>query len=218
MGVSFPLVALLVDRFRRRRIDRAALLEKFPHVLLCSLFAVLAISGQHSAGIIRPDAEWPWHLNLFVGAHGLLFYLWKTLLPLHLSALYPLTLTPGGGLPLPYLVAPLGVLLLGGLLFPAVRRSRETAFAASYAAITLVPVLQIVPFGFSFAADRYLYLPSLGLAWLAGLGCARFAAWSGRRGRAAGAAAWILPALLCALLAGSARQRTLVWGQRRALG
>jgi tetratricopeptide (TPR) repeat protein len=217
MGVSFPLVALLVDRLRRRRIDRVALLEKVPHALLCGVFAVLAIHGLRSAGVIRPDSSWPWYLNLFVSARSILHYLGKTLLPVRLSALYPLPVTPEGGLPLPFLLAPFGVLLLGWLALLASRRSRETAFATAYAAITLLPVLHAVPFGFAFAADRYTYFPALGLSWLAGLGCARLAAWSGRRGKVPGALAWMLPVAVCVLFAGLARQRARVWGDSVAL-
>jgi tetratricopeptide (TPR) repeat protein len=57
---------------------------------------------------------------------------------------------------------------LAGLTAYYGRRSKTLAFTSLYFLITLLPVLQIVPVGSVFAADRYFYLPSFGLCFAAG--------------------------------------------------
>ena len=63
-------------------------------------------------------------------------------------------------------------------LVALVRRSRSAAFSAVWLVLPLIPLLDLRVFvADDFAHDRYLYLPSVGLAILAGLGlkklCAR---------------------------------------------
>jgi len=69
------------------------------------------------------------------------------------------------------------VCVAAGLL-GVVRRSRSAAFSAVWLVLPLIPLLDLRVFvADDFAHDRYLYLPSVGLAILAGLGlrklCAR---------------------------------------------
>ena len=57
------------------------------------------------------------------------------------------------------------------LLVVVARRSRCTAFAAVWLVLPLIPLLDLRVFAADdFAHDRYLYLPSVGLAILAGIG------------------------------------------------
>ncbi len=211
MGVSFPLVLLLVDVLHRRRLDRAAWLEKVPFAFLAAVFAAIAVWAQRSSGAMRLGANYPLSKNLLVAAHGLVFYLEKLLLPLHLSALYPYTADAGQPLPLSFRLAPIPLVILAAAAACSWRRTRIVACGALYFLVTLLPVLQIVQVGNAFAADRYTYIPSFGPFLLAGIGAAwlldRLRGQSLFRRVLAGAA---LAAAVIAL-AWLTCQRTLVW-------
>jgi tetratricopeptide (TPR) repeat protein len=74
----------------------------------------------------------------------------------------------------------------GAALLALVRRSRSAAFSAVWLVLPLVPLLDLRVFvADDFAHDRYLYLPSVGLAVLAGLGLKKVCA-GGRPASAAG--------------------------------
>ena len=49
------------------------------------------------------------------------------------------------------------------------RYTREVVFGSLFCLATLLPVLNIIPFGGAAAADRFMYIPSIGLFYMAGL-------------------------------------------------
>ncbi len=211
MAVTLPLVMLAADHLLGRRIDVRSLREKAPFLALAGVGGAISLLAQESGGALwRGEYVAPWE-GLFVAAHGLVFYLAKLALPVNLSAFYPYPARAGNLLPWNFLLSPLPAAVLLAALFHFGRRSRRILFGGLFYLLTLLPVLQLVPLGYVFAADRYTYLPSIGIFYLAGEGLAallRRPAW-----RTAGRAAAI--SLVLAALAGTlatlTRQRTLVW-------
>ena len=113
---------------------------------------------SHSGDRIETPAAWIIH-----SFAGLFRSLTLTVLPIRLSADHPL---PPGGLP-GIILGVLGILLLGtatclGLLLG--RRQPMLAFGLCWLAPTLAPVMNLAPFSIFFVAERYLYLPTLGIA------------------------------------------------------
>ena len=106
----------------------------------------------------------------------------------------------------------LGIALVAALLFTR-RPIGLTHWGLGHFAITLLPVLGLVPFGFteySFVADRHVYLASIGLFLIAALGLE----WL--RARRALAATALATALVGLLLIRTERQ-TRVWQDSRSL-
>jgi hypothetical protein len=138
----------------------------------------------------------PLSLRLLVSVYGLLFYLRKTLVPLDLSPLYPLSFQVTW--------FQFG-LLIGGACFAWICRRRWPAVtaAALIYAVTVAPVVGIFQNGPQAAADRYAYLPCLGWAVLIGGGVARW--WQSRRILLPVAAVWL------AALAFLTWQQTSLW-------
>jgi hypothetical protein len=129
----------------------------------------------------------PLLLRLLVSAYGLAFYLGKTLVPLDLSPLYPLSFQVTW--------LQFGALIGGACLAWAGRRrwAAFTAVALVYV-VTVAPVIGIFQNGPQAAADRYSYLACLGWALLIGGALARW--WSQRRILAPVASVW-LAAMAC---------------------
>jgi tetratricopeptide (TPR) repeat protein len=138
----------------------------------------------------------PVTLRLLVSVYGLFFYLQKTLLPLDLSPLYPLSFQ------VTWLQS--GVLIGGAYLAWACRRRLPAFTAAAFVyVVTVAPVIGIFQNGPQAAADRYSYLACLGWAALIG---GIFARWWTRRGILVPVAAvWL--AALCFLT----WQQTSLW-------
>jgi tetratricopeptide (TPR) repeat protein len=104
--------------------------------------------------------------RLSLAAYQLGFYAVKALVPFGLSAYYPYPERTGGSLPFAVWLAPLGVLIAAGLVWRARSHRRLLAFGLLFFALHLALVLKVVPLGAEFTADRYLYVPMIGLAVL----------------------------------------------------
>lgn len=195
-GVMLPLAMLLLDWYPRRRWGggqgrwwggeaRGVWLEKLPFAALAAAAAIVAPYAKAAAGSTVELARHGLAERYAQACYALLFYIWKTLLPIGLSPIYelrlPLDIT-GPKYVAAMLIVPLGLSVL------AVWAKKRPAVAVAVAAfvVLLLPVLGVVQSGNQYAADRYTYLPAMALAVLAAGGLP--AAWQAGGARAALAA------------------------------
>jgi tetratricopeptide (TPR) repeat protein len=162
MAVSLPAV-LVVRHWARREPLRPRLLELAPFIALTGLFAVLGILAQAADGAVTElhGGNVPRHLLSLPKA--LAFYSGKLLWPLRLSPRY--FLPPAGGILEPGVLAGLA-LAAGAIATVFLARSGRpgVAFGLGFFLVTWAPVSGLVPSS-TLVADRYLYLPALGLFW-----------------------------------------------------
>lgn len=178
MAVTLPFVLLLVDYWPLGRTrfgpgaDAASrgtsaallLLEKLPFLAIALGVSLVTFEAQRSGGAVAGAATLPLSTRIVTALAGYDWYVLKTLWPSGLAVLYP---NPAlSGRPLPLLPALCGgaLLLVVGLL--ALREARRRPWLLVGAAVfvgTLVPVVGIVQVGLQATADRYAYLPSIGL-------------------------------------------------------
>jgi tetratricopeptide (TPR) repeat protein len=228
MLVTLPFVLLLLDFWPLRRVELEggagrrgldALRQRRPEALRLvrekiPLFALAAISSvvtdlvQKHGGAV--DTLVPLSIRLSNAAASYLAYIGKMLWPVRLAAFYPLAPS------MPVFEASLGVLLLIGVTIFAVRAGQRHGYFLVgwlWYVGTLVPVIGLVQVGDQSMADRYTYVPLIGLFLVAAWGAPELAArW--RRGKSAlpVAAACIL--LACGALA---RAQALHWSDSIAL-
>jgi tetratricopeptide (TPR) repeat protein len=157
MLVSLPLLLLVLDFWPLRRGLRVA--EKLPFGALAVASSLITMRAQ--VGAISPSLALADRLaNPLVALAaqlGLAFW------PVDLAVLYPQPL-----------VRPLATVLAGGAVVTAVaalalalwRRAPYVTAGLAWFAIALGPTLGIVQVGFQSTADRYSYLPQIGV-WLA---------------------------------------------------
>jgi tetratricopeptide (TPR) repeat protein len=210
MAITLPCVLLLCDYFNQRAWNRKLLWEKVPFFLLAAIFAAVALYAQHSLGGVRNQPSVSLLETMAIAGYGLVFYLAKILVPLNLSCLYPYP-NMAQGLPVSFYAAAVLALVLLAAVACAVRYARTISFGALFFLITIAPVLQLVPIGQAMAADRYTYIPAIGLLYLAAEGFSRLWGSGGeaarKRNRLLLAAAIFTCAMLCVLT----WQRCLVW-------
>lgn len=170
MGVAVPFVMLLCDYLLNERFQRKIIVEKIPFLAIALFFALLAIIAQEKFGAVKHESSFLSWNNISVACYGFLFYIGKIILPLKLSCIYPYPDKIGGAYPPFILLSPFFAALLTIAVLAAGRHSKKLVFGYFFFLITLAPVLQLVPISLSMTADRYTYIPSIGLFYLGGEG------------------------------------------------
>jgi len=160
MLVTLPFLLLLLDVWPLQRIGARALLEKVPFVLLVALSSIVTLIVQEKGGSISSLEVVPFGARLanVVESYGL--YVWNTIWPFKLAAFYPLPTTAQW---LPVIASGLP---LAALTFAVLRVWKSRPYLAVgwfWFLGTLVPVIGFVRFGAQARADRYMYLPMVGL-------------------------------------------------------
>jgi hypothetical protein len=176
-AVSLVPVLLLVDWLTSRAFDARVWLEKAPFLVLAIAMGAVAIEAQKTVGAMPSTPAYGMAGRLAIACYGLVFYLVRTVAPWGLSAFYPYP-AAAEGLPAPVLGA-VPVVVAGVAALVWLRRPRILTFAAGFFAATVALVLQVIPVGGAVAADRYSYLPAVGIsvAIAAGLTIARRKEW-----------------------------------------
>lgn len=207
IAVTLPLVLLVLDVYPLRRLGgrsrwlsagyRTVWLEKIPLLALAAADSALALYSGHQEGMVVSTGVLGWFTRLAVTTYNLAFYLWKTVLPLHLAPFYPLTFHRVDPRGLPFQLSAIVVVLItaAAILF----RRRFPALLAiwmAYAAV-LLPVLGIVNAFKQIVADRYSYLACLG--WELVAGAAFLALWNAAGGDRVVRAIVGVPALIVIL-------------------
>jgi len=218
MLVTTPCVLLLVDAWPLKRLqpfDRASwrrrVLEKVPLFLLAALVAAAAYLAQASGGTVIDTGGLPPVVRLLNALRSVGVYVRQFFWPTGLACFHPhaqaieedpvAALLPGA------LLSALGVTLALALAWRARRAHRYVLVGSLWYLGMLVPVIGLVQVGQQAHADRYTYLPGIGLAVIVAWGLADVVAARPRLGRPA---MTLVLALLSLLLVLSARQVT-VW-------
>jgi Tfp pilus assembly protein PilF len=182
-----------------RLSGRWLVLEKLPLLLLSAASAVITMKAQKAGFAVQTFSRYSLLLRLETGVVSYVRYLEKALWPSQLVALYPhpTRLYPA------WQAGAAVVLLL--LITAVVLRQRDRRFLAVgwfWFLGSLVPMIGLVQVGFQAIADRYAYIPFIGLflmiTWLA-------ADWAQARQISAG---WLaIPAVCCLLALGTLTYR-----------
>ena len=170
MAVVFPLVLLLIDFWEGKDLkDKSLWVEKIPFFLISIIFGILAIKVQSEGGAVGSFETFALHHRFMFAGYGFLMYLYKFIVPVGLSTYYPYpNLDEGGFLPAFYYIAPLITALLLVAAFVLRNRFKWLFFGIGFYLVTVILVLQIMSVGQVVMADRYTYLPYIGIGLIVG--------------------------------------------------
>jgi len=163
MAITLPLILLLMDYLKRRKIEKKMFTEKIPFFALSFLFGALALYAQYSIGAVRKGFLLSIMEKFTLPCYSIIFYIYKLIFPLNLSCFYPYMPTKDIFLffyPAIAVICLLVVIILSG------KYTRKIIFGSLFFLICILPVLQFVPIGQTIAADRYTYIPSVGILYL----------------------------------------------------
>ena len=166
MAVTLPFVLLLLDYWplRRRGIGRL-LLEKLPLLAMSAVAAAVTLWAQRRGGAITGQAM-SLGDRLITAVHGYARYVQASFWPVGLAPFYPHPQQPPEpGLPWHAVTScSLVLAVLLGLAIVWIRRAPWVSVGIFWFLGTLVPVIGLVQVGLQSHADRYTYIPSIGLA------------------------------------------------------
>jgi tetratricopeptide (TPR) repeat protein len=169
-AVILPIVLFLMDYLKIRKLNIKLIVEKLPFLLLSVVFVILSIKMQ-SAGGAMEDRQFTTILDsLSVGFYGYITYLIKVIVPFNLSAYHPYPNQLGESNPWFYYASAIPILVLFTWLMTRLKKNRTLIFGFGFFFITLIPVIQVLPFGTAVTADRYTYLSYFGLFYIASVG------------------------------------------------
>ena len=218
MAVTLPFALLLLDYWPLRRLKWAAkgtaenitdaesaglnrysssafhlVVEKLPLFVLSAILSAVTCIAQRSGGVVSSTEMLPLKFRIFNAATSYLAYIAKIFYPVNLAVFYPY--------PKKFHMDAAVILLVGILvLFVFLARRRPWLIVGSLWYLgTLVPVIGIVQAGMQAMADRYAYLPSIGIFIIIAWGAAELGAkWQyGRLGLSISAAIVLVVLSVC---------------------
>jgi hypothetical protein len=149
------------NRFSHRLIFYRLVLEKLPFLALSTTSSIVTFLVQKSGGAMVTGELLPLDVRIFNAFVSYVRYISKIFYPSHLAVLYPY---PTAKLqirhPLLYLLLLIGVTVI---TIYAVRHRRYLLVGWLWYLGILVPVIGLVQVGVQTMADRYTYLPSIGI-------------------------------------------------------
>ena len=201
MAVTFPFALLLLDAWPLGRLRagagaeaRRALVEKIPLLVLSAADSAVTFAVQRSGGAMTELDAYPLVWRLGNAAQSAVAYVADAFWPRDLAVFYPhpaAALAPGRAIAC--------AAALAAVTLVAIRLRRRRPYLAVgwlWFLGTLVPVSGIVQVGLQARADRYTYIPLVGLAIATAWGVFELARARALPRRALGAAALVAVAAL----------------------
>ncbi len=189
--ITLPFLLLLWDYWPLRRLqfgspqasatgDRTRslgwlILEKVPLLALSAVSAVVTLAGQQAGGAVRTTIEYPATVRIENAIGAYFDYVGRLLWPLRLAPMYP---HPGDSL-LAWQISVAALFVIAvSVLVLHFREKRYLVVGWFWFLGALVPMIGLVQVGQQATADRYMYLPMIGLLLML---CWGLGDWAGER-------------------------------------
>lgn len=162
-AVTLPLTMLAVDYLRRRPLTFKLILEKWPYFLLSLAAGLLGIYMLSENESLDDTTQYSLFGRLMVGATSYLVYLLKFIVPYKMSPLYPYD----AEVPTAFYFSPIGIVAVAILVWRWWKKDQRVyVFGMAVFTFNVMFLLQILAAGQGFLADRFTYIPYLGLIFM----------------------------------------------------
>jgi tetratricopeptide (TPR) repeat protein len=208
MLVTLPFTLLLLDYWPLRRLETplrgsftklgSLIGEKVPFFALSALSSAVTFIVQKSGGAVMSSQLAPLSARVANALVSYCIYIGKAFWPSALAVFYPYR--PGAGAPWAALAAAILLAAATALAVKLVRRAPYLLVGWLWYMGTLIPVIGLVQVGSQAMADRYTYVPLIGIFVVASWGLADLAG-SRPGARVAAVAASLAAVLALSLLA-----------------
>ncbi len=200
MLVTLPLILLLLDYWPLKRVKQFQLktisrlvVEKIPFFILAAASSFITFIVQKKGGAVITTDYLGIGERIRNALNTYVIYIIKTFIPSGLTVYYPHIKLQA------IWITPAAILFLAGISLAVLySKRRYLIFGWLWYVITLVPVIGLIQVGSQARADRYMYIPMIGLLIMISWGAAEIAAdWRLRK-------SWLISSAVISLLALSA--------------
>jgi hypothetical protein len=164
-AIILPLVLFLLDYWKGRTFNQKVFTEKIVFFVVALLFAVITFRIQSKTAIAGLDF-FPLWTRFFFATYVNMVYILRFFVPYPMAAFHPYP--PPDNLGWPVLLSPLFMIALLVLVWFK-RKNKLIVFSFFFFVINLLLVMQVVSIGATLVAERYTYVPYIGLAFLIGM-------------------------------------------------
>jgi tetratricopeptide (TPR) repeat protein len=169
MIVTLPLVFVLLDIWPLGRGPHWR--EKIPFFAMSAASAAIAWFVQQSGGAVRTAEQFPLPLRIENAALSSVAYLFQWFWPARMAVFYPYPAS------IPLWRAAAAALAIAAISIAALRSVRRRPYLTVgwfWYLIVLAPVIGLVQVGAQAHADRYTYMPTIGISIVLAWGAAEF--------------------------------------------
>lgn len=171
VAVTLPLVLLLIDYWKEKKLSLKLFLQKIPFLVLSFVFGILAYKIQ--GGAIAEIKVFTFFERIIIASYGFMMYIFKMFVPINLSAFYDYPIFGNNAsLPIIYYLSPLMVITVFVIAIWSLKKTKSVFWGIVFYLITVVLVLQFITVGKAIIADRYTYLSYIGLFFILAQGYA----------------------------------------------
>jgi len=167
MAITIPFVLILIDLYKNT-FTKQRIKIYLVYFFLSFIFVLVALNSHYEIEHSRFHFDIFRQTVNFINAHfNILFYLDKLLLPINLYCMYPFFYDDFAEMP-PYyiLYSPAILYILVYLSYLSLKKTKVFFYGFIFFILTILPSSNILPIGDFAVADRYTYIPYLGLFFI----------------------------------------------------
>lgn len=174
IAVSFTLILPLIHYYRgegmKEWLKGRNWMVYLPFAATSLFFGVMIYLDQKENIPDNNEMFQGWGRQIVFAGDAITSYLGRTILPVNLSVIYNYPAAKGEAIPIFTLVKAFIALVFIITTFWLLFKNKGLAFGGLFFLANIVFVLQLVPMGVGYQADRFMYIPILGLFWMIAVG------------------------------------------------
>lgn len=161
-AIIFPVALFTLDYIKSRTWSMKWIYEKIPFFVCATFMVYLTLHAQKTAGATDTSNYFNIGKRILFASYGHMMYIVKMIWPFNLATFYPFP-PINENLSKIYFFAPFFTLGIAYLSWKGWKENRSFSFGILFFTVNLLLVLQFFIVGSAIIADRYTYIPYIGL-------------------------------------------------------
>lgn len=174
IAVSFTLILPLIHYYKGAGMKEWWSLKNWltyvPFLVVSLFFGVMIYLDQKENIPDNNTLFQGWSRQIVFAGDAITSYLNRTVLPINLSVIYNYPAEKGEPIPITAISMAVFAFIWVALSIWLLFKNKALAFGSLFFLFNIMFVLQLVPMGVGYQADRFMYIPVIGLFWMMAVG------------------------------------------------
>jgi tetratricopeptide (TPR) repeat protein len=162
-AICLPFCLFAIDLIFGKQEIKKSFLEKIPFFIIAVILGFVTLSSREEDNFLNSTHHFNLTERIGFAGYALLSYFKTFLAPFNLSVIYPYPEKELLAIIIGYIVI---IAMLALLYFLLKNKKNKLIGVFVFFVANLVLVLQLIPFGETLTADRYMYIPIISICWL----------------------------------------------------